>query len=118
MNYEYSIQCSVIRYIKLKYPTLLYTIAPQGFKLPFGVAKKIKAMGYIAGVPDLMIFEPRNGYHGLFIEIKTNKTEYSQKGKVSENQKWWNNELNKRGYKAVICYGYDEVINELENYLK
>ena len=34
---------------------------------------RLKAMGVQAGVPDLLLFVARNGYHGLAIEMKSRK---------------------------------------------
>lgn len=113
---EYTIQCQVISYIKLRHPNILYTIAPV-VRLPIGLAKKVKAMGYTRGCPDIMIFEPRNSYHGLFIEIKTEKTSYTSRGILSSYQKQFIFELNKRGYLACVCYGFEQTIKTIDSYL-
>ncbi len=39
-------------------------------KLGKRVAGRFKAMGYWAGTPDIMIFEPRWEFHGMFLELK------------------------------------------------
>jgi len=54
---------------------------------------------------------PCNGYHGLFIELK------SKNGRLSEYQKTWVDNLNDRAYKAVVCYSLDEAINAVREYL-
>jgi len=54
---------------------------------------------------------PYNGYHGLFIELK------SKNGRLSEYQKTWVDNLNDRAYKAVVCYSLDEAINAVREYL-
>lgn len=65
-------------------------------------AKNLKKQGVKAGVPDLCIPIARHGFHGLYIEMKygTNK--------LTEKQAEWLELLNDNGYKAVVCYGYDE----------
>ena len=73
-NAEYYEQVAIINYIKYKYPDIIFTIAPNGMRLPIGVAVKLKKMGYSKGTPDIMIFEPNKKYHGLFIELKCKKT--------------------------------------------
>ena len=75
-------------------------------------AAKFKAMGTLAGFPDLFIFIPKGGFNGLFIELKT-KT-----GKVSENQELMIERLNEQGYRAVVCYGFDESIKTIKDYLE
>jgi hypothetical protein len=73
-------------------------------------AIKMKRTGYVKGVPDLQIFEPRGEYHGLLLEIKT------LKGVASPEQKAWIELLNKRGYKAEICKGADQCIKIIDEY--
>jgi hypothetical protein len=73
-------------------------------------AIKMKATGYVKGVPDLQIFEPMNNYHGLLIEIK------DIKGVVSKEQKEWIKELNERGYYATYSKGYEATIQVINDY--
>lgn len=68
-------------------------------------------MGTKAGFPDLFLCIARGGYHGLFIELKT------VKGKPTALQQTWLNRLNKQGYKAVVCYGFDEAKEAIKGYL-
>ena len=70
-----------------------------------------KAMGVKKGVPDLCLPVARNGYHGLYIEMKT------PSGRASEAQRWWGMALKKQGYRAAVCYGYDAAVAELCWYL-
>ena len=110
MNEEYQIQVALVNWIKINYPNVLLTISPNGMRLPIGVAVKLKRMGYLAGTPDILIFEPRNNYNGLFIELK------SKTGTLQPNQKWFIGELIKRNYKAVVCYGFEEAILVIKQY--
>lgn len=110
-NEETNIQAAVANYIKAKYPMVLFTIAPSGMKLPISIAKRFKAMGYLAGTPDMLIFEPRKGFHALFLELK------SAKGKLSDSQVFFLKSANERHYLAQVCFGYDEAIKTLEDYL-
>ncbi len=84
--------------------------SPNGGKRNLLEAKKFKAMGTKAGFPDLFLCIAKNGYHGLFIELKT------QKGKVSPLQQTWLDRLNVEGYKAVVCYGIDEARQAIKAY--
>jgi hypothetical protein len=70
-------------------------------------------MGVKSGVPDLFLPVPRGKYHGLWIEMKR-----TEDGKVSENQKWWIGALNKLGYRAEVCYGAEQAIKLLTEYLE
>ena len=105
-------QIVVVNYLRRFKPNVLFTTAgAAGERLSMLKAIRVKRMGYTAGTPDLMIFEARKKYHGLFIEMKKTKG-----GIVSENQKMFLNKLNQNGYKAVVCRGAQEAISEIEKY--
>jgi hypothetical protein len=70
----------------------------------------MKMTGYVKGFPDLQICEPNEKYHGLFIEVKTDK------GVVSKEQKEWIKQLNKRGYYATYVKGSEEAIKVIDAY--
>lgn len=93
-------QTAVIDWLRLTYPAALFTIAPNGIKLHPSVANKLSLIGYRAGTPDIMIFEPKGQYHGLFVEMKISKG-----GVVSPSQAAFREALLARGYQSVICAG-------------
>ena len=108
---EYQIQAAFIRYIELMYPDMLYTISPAGFIMSPGMARKMMAMGYTKGTPDVMIFEPRGNQHGFFIEFK------AQGGKTSESQDIFLASLRSRNYHIAVCFSTAAAIQVLESYL-
>lgn len=112
MKNEDIIQMVVVRHLKTHYPAALFTISPSGMRLPIGVARKFKMMGYRAGTPDLLIFEPKGNYHGLFIELK------SEGGRASPEQKMFSAELIQRGYCCMLCFGAATAIYEIDRYMK
>ena len=67
---------------------------------------RLRAEGLKSGVPDVLIFDKnsRPGSVGLAIELKRVKG-----GRVSEDQKRWLEELEKRGWVCRVCRGFDEV---------
>lgn len=69
-------------------------------------------MGCKKGVPDLMLPIPMHGYHGLFIEMK------KPGGRMDPAQKKWNAALNKLGYLAVCCYGWEEARDAIQRYME
>ncbi|MGA2875522.1 MAG: VRR-NUC domain-containing protein [Nitrososphaerales archaeon] len=111
-------QKTVICYLQIKYPFALFTIPPNGFKLPIGIAVQLKAMGYKAGSPDIMIFEPRMTFHGLFIEMKTPASPGQQKGVLKPEQRYWLEKLRVRGYKTAVCFGQEEACNVIDRYFE
>jgi len=106
-------QQAVIRFIRTHFPTALFCSSNGGVRTSWKQAKKMVANGYVAGFPDLFIYEPNAQFKGLAIEMKRTKG-----GKVSPEQKWWQDELNKRGYKAIICYGAIDAIKEIMSYFR
>lgn len=111
MNEEYHEHCVVVDYILRQYPDTLMTIAPNGIKLTMMQGVRFKRMGYRAGTPDILIFEPKGKWHGLFLEMKREKG-----GVVSEHQKEFLKRANERGYYAVVCRGFDEAKKVIDEY--
>ncbi len=61
-----------------------------------------------------MLAIPRGAFHGLFIEMKRIRR---AKSMVRPGQKEWIERLNSQGYKAVICYGMEEAVDTIKDYL-
>lgn len=123
---EHDDQARVIAWAELAkgtYPELdlLFSI-PNGAKLPWRKdsqgrryspeARKLKAEGMRAGVPDLMLAVPRGPYHGLFIELKHDHN------KPSEAQTLFMNALTAQGYYAVPVWEWEDAIRLIQNYLE
>ena len=109
---EDRLQSEVVKYIRYAYPKVRYCASLGGIRTTYKQAVKAKNTGYVKGFPDLFIYEPRNGFHGLAIEIKTIK------GLATKEQKEWIDDLNERGYKAKICKGLPEILDVIDKYLK
>ena len=71
---------------------------------------KAKRTGYVAGFPDLFIYEPKGGFNGLAIELKV-KGNYA-----SPKQKAWIQKLKDRGYMAEVCTGFDQAKKIIDKY--
>ena len=94
-----------------RYPMLnMLHCSLNGVKLSGTQAKVAKGQGMLSGVPDLFLPVPKNGYHGLFIEMK------SEKGRVTENQHWFLTNAESVGYKTAVCYSAKEAISAIEAY--
>jgi hypothetical protein len=70
----------------------------------------IMKKGVLKGASDLFMAWPLNGFHGLFIEVK------SKIGKPTLEQKAFIERMRIVGYRAEICYGAEEVINTMQEY--
>lgn len=96
-----------------KYPelALLYHV-PNGGSRNKAEAGRLQAEGVKSGVPDLCLPVARGCFHGLYIELKR-----TEGGRVSENQREWLDVLQKQGYCAVVCKGWEAAAEEIKNYL-
>ena len=111
---EHHIQCACVNWFRYQYPeysSLLFAV-PNGGARSKATAGRLKAEGVVAGVADLLLLVPSCGYHGLCIEMKT-KT-----GKQSDSQKPWQKEVQKKGYKYVVCRSLDEFIEIIDEYIE
>jgi hypothetical protein len=101
-----------VRTIEDIYPVLklLYAV-PNGGDRNLSVARKLKAEGVLAGVADLCLPAARRGYHGLYIEMK------SEEGVATKEQKEFLRGVSGEGYCSVIAQGVDEGKATLEWYL-
>ena len=96
-----------------KYPelALLHAIPNGGSRNPIE-ARNLRLQGVRAGIPDICLPCARKGHHGLYIELKRLKG-----GRVSEEQKKMILALQEQGYKAVVCYGWEEAANVIKEYM-
>ena len=92
-------------------------IEPLFFSVPNGgyrcatTARIMKAEGQRAGVADLILLVPRQGYCALCIEMKT------RKGYQSEAQKVFQEKAEEYGAKYVVCRSLDEFQKVIRWYL-
>lgn len=113
---ETNYQQQVVEWARLahmsgKYPNLdMLHCSLNGVKLSGTQAKIAKGQGMLSGVPDLFLPVPKNGFHGLFIEMK------SGKGRLSTNQTCFLSKVELLGYKIAVCYSANEAIKTIENY--
>lgn len=78
-------------------------------------ARRAKACGMKAGVPDLDLPVSCQGYHGLRIELKRRRGVPSD---VSAAQQWWLQQLREQGYRAEVCYGWESARQVITEYLR
>lgn len=51
-------------------------------------------------------------YHGLYIELKRQRG-----GRTSDHQSEWLDALSAQGYKAALCYGWEQAAGTIIEYL-
>ena len=100
------------RIFENRYPELkmIYHI-PNGGSRNQLEAANLKRQGVKAGVPDLCLPVPKDGYHGLYIEMKYGKN------KPTGNQEEWLESLRQYGYKTAVCYGADKARETIKQYI-
>lgn len=109
---ESNIQIVCINWFRLMYPNLRLYAIPNGGNRNVITAAIMKREGVMRGVADLFLMHASNGYHGLYIEIKT------PKGKQSPEQKAFEHSALLEGYEYKIARSLDEFILIVKNYLK
>ncbi len=93
------------------YPYLqLLHCSLNGVKMTKAQAGRAIAQGMLSGVPDLFLPVPKNGYHGLFIEMKYGSN------KVTESQEKFLQNAANVGYAISVCYSANEAIKRIEDY--
>ncbi|MDZ5601717.1 VRR-NUC domain-containing protein [Pseudomonas sp. RP23018S] len=108
-------QAALMTEIKLRYPEVFAHLhhTPNGGHRAIAEAKRLKAQGTKAGIPDLQLTMARGGYFGLFIEFKAT----IQPAPVSPEQHACIGRLNGEGYLAVVCIGHFDAMECLRAYM-
>lgn len=119
---EESLHQQVADYLRLQYPDILYrTDFAAGIKMTIGQAAKHKRLQACRAWPDIQIVEPRQNYHGLFIELKT-KSPYRKDGSLLANEHIQEqaeilSRLRQAGYRAEFAAGFTEAQELIDQYL-
>lgn len=108
---ESSTQSRVVQFIKVFYPKTLMFSIPNGAHTSAKNRLRLSKEGLLPGVPDLCILEKRKGFHGLFIEFKTDE------GKLSEEQQKVIAQLGANGFLCFVARHHETAIKLIEDYL-
>lgn len=112
-NEESRIQQACVRWFRYQYPQyarLLFAV-PNGGARSAATAAILKGEGVVSGVADILLLVPNSKHHGLCIEMKT------RIGRQSDNQKTWQAEVERQGYKYIVCRNVDSFIEDVRAYL-
>ena len=110
---EFGIQKAFFQWLSY-YPAIrrvTFAIPNGGKRTPAEGAHQ-RALGLTAGIPDIFMAIPSDGFNGMFIELKR------PSGILTENQAQTIEWLGSEGYKCVICYSVTEAIDQVKDYLK
>lgn len=89
---------------------LLYHV-PNGGWRHTAVAGKLKAEGQKAGVLDYCLPAARQGFHGLYLELK------AMGGRPSDKQLAFADAVRAEGYRVEFCKGWEDAWGVLTDYL-
>lgn len=121
---EYTLQKQVCQYLDLQYKHADYisdTIASVRLTIPQQVRNKDIQKEHFK-CPDLLVLEPRGGYHGLFIELKV-KSPFKKNGELYKDahlkgQADSIERLRRKGYYACFSWGFDRTKAIIDGYMK
>ena len=112
---ETEIQAAFFAWVKLhenRFPELKFCFhVPNGGYRFKATAAAMKRAGTRAGVPDVSLPVARKGYHGLWIEFK------SDAGKLSEAQETFIEFLRRQNYCVLVCRSWMEAASAVVDYL-
>ena len=108
---ESTIQTRVVQFVKTFYPNVLMFSIPNGAHTSSINRIRLVKEGLLSGVPDLAILEKRKGFHGLFIEFKTDK------GELTDKQRDVIAKLGANGFLVFVARHHRTAIDLIESYL-
>ena len=123
IHHEYLLQKEVCKFLDVNYPDVMYmsdTIANVKLTLPQQARNKaIQKEGFKC--PDLIIFEPKGGYSGLFLELKT-KSPFKKDGGLYKNNHLEGQHktiisLFCKGYAAYFAWDIKQIKDVINNYM-
>lgn len=115
------------KYMDIQWPEVLWNFDMGGAMLgSYAYAMEMHRQGNRKGWPDIFVAEAKGEYHGLFIELKKTGTKlYTKKGEPIKGSKdriatqlAVLSHLEKKGYKAIMAFGFDEARKVLEDYMR
>ena len=119
---EEKLQTVVSNYLKLQFPDVIFTSESSGLRLPIGLAIKVKKLrNPEEGLSDMMIFQPNDSYHGLFLELKV-KSPYLKNGNLSKSKHIQDQaevleRLNDLGYLAMFAWSFEMAKGIIDSYM-
>jgi len=105
---EHDEQKAVITWARMQYKDLLIFAIPNGGQRHPAIARKLKAEGVLAGIPDLCLISQDQI---CFIEMKT------PTGKLSNTQKAMKRKIEDYGIRVEVCYGFENAKEFIERWI-
>ena len=111
---EDQIQIALLEWLRLAHPAAWPWThhSPNGGARSAVTGARLKNLGVRRGFPDLTLWLPRGGFHGLAVELKAGK------GKPTPEQLAWLDHMASIGWMAAVCTGFDAARETLDAYLR
>ena len=120
---ESQLHIAICDYLRVQYPSVIFTSEAGGIYTNITQARLIKRTRSCVGIPDLLIFEPRAEYCGLFLEIKAEGISiYKKNGEFTKNEHLNNQrevlqKLINKGYASFFVIGFDNAKQVIDSYM-
>lgn len=108
---EQHLHIQICRYISAQYPDALFCHPMNEGRRTKYERFLAKILSMKAGIPDLLLFEPRGNYCGLAIELKI-------KNILTDSQKKWLSDLSYRYWRTEVVYDFETGKKVIDEYLK
>lgn len=126
-KHEESIQKQVCSYLRLQYAHVIFrSDYASGLHLTMNQARVHRSLQSGRAFPDLFIYEPSRGFHGMALELKKDGTTIilktgARKGRLTsdphiQEQAQVINDLRHKGYYADFAVGFDDAVNKINWY--
>lgn len=117
---ESKIQHICVTWFRRTFPhvaNLLFAVPNGGWRGARAGAQMVYE-GQVKGVADLILLFPSGGKSSLCIEMKIPKRKGSRAGSQSDDQKTWQELVERNGSVYVVCHGIVEFITAVCRYLR
>jgi hypothetical protein len=118
---EWSVTARIPESAGLRVADFLLAV-PNGGKRGIREAARFKRLGVKAGVSDLFFAYPCGEWAGLWIEMKKRRKDFRSDveatAATSEVQKQFHELMFWAGYETAVCYGAEQAMEAITEYLK
>lgn len=108
---EHNTQSAFVQWLWLNYRDVRWFAVPNGGARNAITGAILKKEGVRKGALDFVFPVARKGHHGLFLEFK------APDGKLSPEQKWFEQGLSDEGYLVKIPRSIDQAIEAVKEYM-
>ena len=114
MRDEFDLHIRLVRFIREYYPHLILVPGLGENQTTENLRMKSRGKGYRAGQPDLLVLNKHRKFNGLAIKFKTP----SGRGRMSEAQEAFLNDLERNNYLVLVCDKFEQAMMTIVNYNK